>query len=331
MKAIYFEQGGAPDVMIYGEMPVPEIKKNQVLVRLHAAGINPIDGKIRTSPQRFPVNTPTIPGCDGAGIVEKCGSNVDTFKPGDAVYFSQPGFNQRQGTYSEYAAVDASLVAHKPESLSFADAAAAPLILITAWEALFDRAGLQAGQNVLIHAGAGGVGHVAIQLAKHASANVITTVSNEEKTALVKSLGADEIINYKSQDVLESVNSWSNGEGVDVVFDTVGASILESCFSCAKPYGDVVTILQPTADTNWGEARKRNLRFSFELMLTPIMLELENAKLHQQQILNKCAKLFDEQQLQIHRSQTFKLDQASMAHDYLENEHPSGKLVLQIQ
>uniref|UniRef100_UPI0035AE2AD8 zinc-binding dehydrogenase n=1 Tax=Nitrosomonas sp. TaxID=42353 RepID=UPI0035AE2AD8 len=281
MKAVFFHQGGATDVLQYGDTASPgDCKDDQVLVRIKAIGINPIDCKIRAAPERFPITFPVIPGCDGAGIVEKTGVKVDNFKPGDEVYFSQPGFNNRQGTYAEYALADASLLALKPQSLTFEQAAAAPLVFITAWEALYDRARIARDQVVLIHAGAGGVGHAAIQLAKLAGAKVITTVSSEEKAQFVKNLGADCIVNYGTQDIVAEVLRCTGGKGVDIALDTVGPAVLQSCFRCVKPYGDVVTILQATVETDWSEARKRNVRFSHELMLSPVLLELEEAKRH---------------------------------------------------
>ncbi|MBP6365941.1 MAG: zinc-dependent alcohol dehydrogenase family protein [Nitrosomonas sp.] len=329
MKAVYFEAGGAIDVLQYGDMEAPDkCRSTQVLVRVKAIGINPIDTKIRAAPERFPVSFSVIPGCDGAGIVQAVGNQVKNFKPGDAVYFSQPGFNQRQGTYAEYVMVDASLLALKPHSLSFEQAAAAPLVLITAWEALHDRARITGGQTVLIHAGAGGVGHVAIQLAKLAGARVITTVSNAEKAGFVKRLGADQIIHYPTQDVIAEVLQYTDDKGVDIAFDTVGANVLQSCFSCVKPYGDVVTILQPTKDTDWGEARKRNVRFSFELMLSPVLMELDDAKCHQADILRQCAALFEQGRLTVEIAQTFDLSNAAEAQHYLEQNHPTGKLVM---
>lgn len=329
MKAVYFEAGGTIDVLQYGEMEAPgECGSTQALVHVKAIGINPIDTKIRAAPERFPVSFPVIPGCDGAGIVQAVGNQVKNFKPGDAVYFSQPGFNQRQGTYAEYVMVDASLLALKPHSLSFEQAAAAPLVLITAWEALYDRARITDGQIVLIHAGAGGVGHVAIQLAKLAGARVITTVSNAEKANFVKRLGADQIIHYPTQDVIAEVLQYTDGKGVDIALDTVGADVLQSCFSCIKPYGDVVTILQPTKDTDWGEARKRNVRFSLELMLSPVLMELDDAKCHQADILRQCAALFEQGCLTVEIAQTFDLSNAAAAQRYLEQNHPAGKLVM---
>lgn len=331
MKAIYFEKGGTSDVLHYGDIDTPALcGDKQVRVRIKAAGVNPVDGKIRIAPDRFPVSFPAIPGCDGAGVIETVGKSVQDFRPGDEVYFSQPGFNQRQGTYAEYVLVDANLLAKKPRSLSFEQAAAAPLVLITAWEALHDRARISSGQTVLIHAGAGGVGHVAIQLAKLAQAKVITTVSNVEKSTFTKQLGADEAILYTEHNVVDEVLNLTNGEGVDIAFDTVGAHVLQSCFHSVKPYGDVVTILQPAADTNWSDARIRNIRFSFELMLTPVILELDNAKQHQGDILRRCAGLIDDGKLKIEIAKTFDLTEAAAAQDFLDQQHPPGKVVLNI-
>ncbi|WP_090628981.1 zinc-dependent alcohol dehydrogenase family protein [Nitrosomonas marina] len=332
MKAVYFEKGGASAVLEYGERNIPgPCGENQVLVSIKAVGINPVDCKIRAAPDRFPVSYPVIPGCDGAGIVEAVGNNVKAFKPGDSIYFSQPGFNRRQGTYAEYVLVDQALLAKTPRSLSYEQAAAAPLVLITAWEALHGRARISAGQTVLIHAGAGGVGHVAIQLAKLAGAHVITTVSTDEKADFAKRLGADKTINYKLENVSEAVMRWTDDSGVDIALDTVGSSVLQNCFSCVKPYGDVVTILQPAADTDWREARLRNLRFSFELMLTPVMLELDSAMQLQGEILRRCSILMEEGKLIVEIAKTFDLTEAAAAQDYLENQHPLGKVVLVIE
>ena len=329
MKAIYFEQSGPTSVLQYGEVNHShQCGDNQVLVHLKSIGINPIDNKIRLSPERFPVSFPVIPGCDAAGIVEAVGRQVHNFKQGDSVYFSQPGFNNRQGTYAEYVLVDSSLLALKPSSLSFAQAAAAPLVFITAWEALYDRARITTGQKILIHAGAGGVGHAAIQLAKLAGASVITTVSSDEKADFVKQLGADKIINYRTQDVIAEVLQWTSGKGVDIAFDTIGSHVLQSCLSCVKCYGDVVTILQPTSETNWSDARVRNVRFSLELMLTPVLMELTDAKMHQAEILRQCATLFDEKKITIEIARTFTLAEAAIAQNFLELSHPMGKLVL---
>ncbi len=331
MRAVYLERGGGAEVLCAGTLPDAELTRDdQILVRLKAAGVNPIDTKIRSAPERFPVTFPLIPGCDGAGIVESVGAAVTGYSPGDEVWFSQPGFLGRQGTYAGRVAVDAALVAHKPDTLSFAEAAAAPLVLITAWEALHDRVRLKAGQRVLIHAGAGGVGHVALQLAKHAGAQVATTVTGEIKAAFARELGADKVIDYRHEDVAGAIRDWTDGEGVDIAFDTLGGDVLDASVACVKPYGDLVTLLQPTESMPWGEARKRNLRISLELMLSPVMLGLEPAKRHQAEILRRCAMLFDQKKLRIAVAARYPLEHAAAAHRCLEQEHPIGKLVLEI-
>jgi len=331
MKAVYIERGGSADVLATGTLPDARLTRDdQVLVRLKAAGINPIDAKIRSAPERFPVTFPHIPGCDGAGVVEAVGAAVTNCSPGDEVWFSQPGFLGRQGTYAEWVAVDAALIAHKPSTLSFAHAAAAPLVLITAWEALHDRARLRSGQRILIPAGAGGVGHVAVQLARLAGAHVATTVSGDGKAAFARTLGAELIIDYRRQDTVAAIRDWTDGDGVDVVLDTVGGDTLDAAVACVKPYADLVTLLQPSDTFPWGDARKRNLRFAFELMLSPVLLGLETAKRHQADILRDCAMLFDEGKLRISVAAQYPLSEAAAAHRQLEQDHPIGKLVLDI-
>lgn len=332
MRAVTIDQSGGPEVLTLREVERPAITRpHQLLVRIKAAGVNPIDAKIRRAVDRFPVQMPAILGCDGAGVVEAVGDKVSDFKPGDAVYYCQCGFGGRQGNYAEYAVVDKNFVAHKPESLSFVEAAAAPLVLITAWEALFDRVAVTSDRTVLIHAGAGGVGHVAIQLAKQAGARVCTTVSTPEKGEFVKNFGADKIIFYRDEDVIRAVSDWTEGCGVDIAFDTVGDAVFEQCCACTRCYGDLVTILQPPADIDWTEARTRNLRISLEMMLAPTILELTDAQQHQGNILSRCARMFDAGTLSITVARTFSFAQAAEAHRYLEQDQPIGKVVLTVE
>lgn len=327
MKAILMTAPGGPEVLQLAEVPQPAIQTStELLVRLKAAGINPIDSKLRQRGTFYPDQMPAILGCDGAGIVEAVGSAVQNFRPGDEVYFCQGGLGSRAGNYAEWVTVEAAYVAHKPSSVSFAAAAAAPLVLITAWEALYDRARLQAGQRVLIHAGAGGVGHVAIQLAKLQGAEVCTTVSTPEKAALVRQLGADLVIPYQETDFVAAVLDWTKGQGVEVALDTIG--LLEQTFPAVQLYGDLVTILEPAASTNWKVARNRNLRISLELMLTPILQNLEAEQIEQAKILEQSARLVDQGSLTLHVSHTFPLAEAAAAHRLLEAGSVTGKLVL---
>jgi len=333
MKAIAMMAAGAPEVLQLCERAIPDLKTStDLLIRLKAAGVNPIDTKLRQRGTFYPEQMPAILGCDGAGVVEAVGADVRQFHIGQEVYFCQGGLGATTGNYAEYVVVNEKFAAPKPASLSFAEAAAVPLVLITAWEALFERATLTAEprRQVLIHAGAGGVGHVAIQLAKQVGAEVYTTVSTEEKATFVSNLGADRAIFYKQTDVVQTVLGWTAGQGVDLSFDTVGGEVLSQSFALTRLYGDVVTILAPDAKTTWKTARDRNLRVSFELMLTPMLQGLVAAQQKQAHILHQGARLFDQRQLTIHVSHTFPLAEAAAAHRLLESGSVTGKVVLLI-
>ncbi|MGK7950463.1 MAG: zinc-dependent alcohol dehydrogenase family protein [Xenococcaceae cyanobacterium] len=333
MKAMVMTAAGKPEVMQLQDVTEPKIEQpNQILVRLKAAGVNPIDTKIRNRGTFYPEQMPAILGCDGAGIVQAVGSQVRQFKPGDEVYFCAGGLGkQGTGNYAELTVVPEHLVAPKPQSLSFAEASAAPLVLITAWEALFDRGRLSAGQKVLIHAGAGGVGHVALQLAKIKGAEVCTTVGSPDKARLAHYFGADEPILYKQKSFVDAVLNWTNQAGVDVAFDTVGGKTFFATFDAVKVYGDLVTLLEPNYDLGTLKvARNRNLRLSFELMLTPMLQGLVEAEKHQGDILRQCGELIDSGQLRIYLNQTFPLEAAATAHQAIETGSMTGKIALSI-
>ncbi len=332
MKAILMATVGGPQVLQLRDVPDPVIEKDtEILVRLLAAGINPIDTKLRSRGTFYPDQMPAILGCDGAGVVEAVGSGVKRFRVGDEVYYCQGGLGTKPGNYAQLAVVDERFVARKPASLSFAEAAAAPLILITAWESLYDRGRLDAGRQVLIHAGAGGVGHVAIQLAKLKSTDVCTTVGSEESADFVRRLGADRIILYKQTDFAQETLDWTGGEGVDLAFDTVGGETFHKTFPAVRIYGDIVTILEPAPNTNWKTARNRNLRISLEMMLAPMLQGLVEDQQHQANILQQCARLIDEGQLKIQLTKTFPLQEASAAHQMLAAGSIKGKIALLIE
>jgi NADPH2:quinone reductase len=333
MKAIVMTKAGDAETLQIQDVPPPTIQKpREILIELKAAGINPIDTKIRSRGTFYPNEMPAVLGCDGAGIVREVGKDVSLFRVGDEVYFCDGGLGKRgTGNYTELVAVDERFIAKKPKSLFFSEAAAVPLALITAWEALYDRARLEAGQTVLIHAGAGGVGHLAIQLAKLRDAKVATTISSPDKERLVRRLGADLPIIYHNTDFIRAILDWTNGEGVDIVFDTVGGKTFFDSCEAVKIYGDLVTILEPDSSIgNLKTARNRNLRISLELMLTPILQGLIPAREHQAEILKQGAIWFDEGKLQIHLQQTFPLESAAAAHQLLEAGGMTGKIALEI-
>ena len=331
MKAILMTAAGGPEVLQLTDVPVPALpSKRHMLVKLHAAAINPADGKRRKNGiGNFPL--PAILGFDVAGVVEKVGAQVTRFKPGGAVYFLQNGLGAGPGAYAEYTTIHEEYAAAKPKSLDFVQAAAVPLVFVTCWEALHDRAHLSAGKTVLVHAGAGGTGHVAIQLAKQAGARVVTTVSTAAKAAWVKELGAEHVINYQTEDFVEAALKWTNGRGVDIVFDSVGGETMLKSIKAARVYGEVVSLLSPAISQEYTDlAKLRNLSISYTLMLTPMMLGLHDAWVHQRTLLEKAAAMIDAGQLAVKVSHVLPLAETAEAHRLIESGHTSGKIVLSI-
>ena len=332
MKAVQMTAVGSPEVLRFVEIDEPKIQRDsQIKVQLKAAGVNPIDTKLRRRGMFYPDALPSVLGCDGAGIVVETGRAVLRFKPGDEVWFFNGGIGGEQGNYAEFTIVDASVAQRKPSSLSFTEAAAVPLALITAWESLYDRAQLKRGDTVLIHAGAGGVGHLAIQLARNSGAHICTTVGTEEKAEFVTSLGASEAILYREHDFVEAVKAWSDGLGVDVGLDTVGGETFRRTLSAIAHYGEIVTLLDPGKDIDWKEARNRNLRIGFELVLTPLLKDLPRARQHQVEILEHCGRMFDEARLKVHVGRTFPLREVAQAHKLIEEGHVQGKIVITME
>ncbi len=238
MKAFVVDRYGGPDVVRAGEMPDPEVRDNDVLVEIHAAGVNQLDTKIRAGEFKriLPYHLPIVLGNDLAGIVVRVGSKVQRFQPGDEVY-ARPD-KDRIGTFAERISVHEDDLALKPRSLTMEEAASVPVVALTAWQALVERANLRKGQRVLIQAGSGGVGIIAIQLAKHLGATVATTTSTEN-IDWVKRLGADTVIDYKRDDFETVVHDY------DLVLDSLGGETLEKSLRVLKPGGKVIGIGGP--------------------------------------------------------------------------------------
>jgi NADPH2:quinone reductase len=327
MKAIVMTEPGGVDRLKMMDFPDPDAPKpGHILVHLAAAGVNPIDTKIRTRGPFYPDALPCILGCDGAGEVVAVGQGSN-YQPGDRVWYFHGGIGQAPGNYAEYHELPQTIARPMPDSLSGIQAAAGPLVIITAWEALYDRARLVSGQTLFIPGGAGGVGHIAIQLAKQRGARVITSVSNESKADFVRQLGADEIIRYDQQDPVERVMDLTRGRGADVVFDTLGGDVFDQCIQCTAHYGDLVTLLDP-GTRPLKEARNRNIRISFTFILIPMLRNLPEALAHQGAILDQCAQWIDQGRLKIHVSHQLPLAQAADAHRLIEQGHTQGKIVL---
>ncbi len=331
MQAVVMTDIGDVDVLKLKEIAEPEtISPRQIKVHLAAAGVNPVDTKLRKKGLFYGARPPAILGCDGAGEVVAVGEKVVRFQPGDQVWFCHGGLGREQGNYAQFTVMDENRAEFAPARISSIEAAATPLALITAWEALYDRGRLQKDQTVLIHAGAGGVGHLAIQLAKLRGARVITTVSSQAKADFTQSLGADAVINYKNQDLGEAIHEFTEGKGVNLVFDTVGPEVFRQSLPLLAEYGTLVTILDPGDGLVTGEARNKNLTIAFTLMLTPALKDLPEALAHQGKILRLCGEWMSEGKLKVEVSKTLPLAEAGKAHGIIEEGHAQGKLVLEI-
>ena len=276
------------------DLPRPTPARNQVLVRIHAAGINPLDTKIRSgSATHAKQPLPAVLGVDMSGIVEAVGPEVSAFCVGDEVYGMVGGVGGLQGTLAQYIVANADLLALKPKSLTMRESAALPLITITAWQGLIDQAHVRKGQRVLVHAGAGGVGHIAVQLAKSFGADVFATVS-PEKQHIVRRLGAVSI-DYHSLSTREYVALHSKGEGFDIVYDTVGGANIDAAFEAISPYtGHVVSCLGWSTHS-LAPLSFRNATYSGVFTLTPLLTGAGQSRLGG--ILNQAAKLVDDGKL----------------------------------
>jgi NADPH:quinone reductase len=333
MKAVMLTGAGGADKLQLLEVPDPVLKEPQdVMVRLHASGLNPVDYKLRRKGGFYPNRLPLILGCDGAGVVQAIGAAVTKFKVGDEVFFFNGGMGgDEQGNYAELTVVHQDYLAAKPKSLSMVEAASVPLVWLTAWEALFERCSLQAGETILIHGGAGGVGYIAIQIAKHAGATVITTISSPEKAEFVRLLGTDHCINYKEENFVDRAIDLTSGKGVDVVFDTVGGQVFADSFPAAKVYGHVVTLDEINFSRDEvNVAKLRNLTLSYELMLTPMHFKMHEARVRQTVMLDTAARLIDDGQIEVFVNHVFTLDEIAQAHHIVESGHSIGKTVIKI-
>lgn len=306
MKAIVIHQYGGPEVLKYEDIPYPELKDDQLLIRVIAAGVNPVDGLIRSGMFGENRTFPIILGGDVAGVVEKVGSKITKFKAGDPV-FANVSLNS-SGGYAQYAVVTERELAPKPKSLTYVEAAAVPIVGITAWQALVDTAKLNAGQTVLIHGGSGGVGSFAIQIAKARGAKVIATASTRNQDFL-KQLGADVAIDYTKQKFEEL------SKDVDVVLDSIGGDTLARSYGVVKKGGIIVSLVARPKDA---ELEKHGIRGA-TLNAEPNSEELA-----------EIGKLIDENKIKVIVSQTFPLSEAREAQEQVATGHTRGKIVLKI-
>lgn len=308
-------------------VPRPVAGPGQVLVRVVASGVNPIDYKIRTgaAPYAMP-ELPAILGTDLAGVVEALGEGVTAFKVGDEVYGLTGGVRGLQGSLAEYAAVDADLLAPKPRNLSMREAAAMPLVFLTAWEGLVDRAGVHAGQRVLVQGGAGGVGHMAVQIALAHGAQVFATAS-AQKREIVESYGAT-AIDYRQSSVADYVAQYTDGAGFDLVYDTVGGQTLDDSLIAARTYGHVLSCYA-FGTHNLASGSLRCVTLSGIFVLLP-MLSGEG-RAHHGEILRAATRLVEDGKVKpLLDPRQFNLAQAHAAHDAQESGNAIGKIVIDI-
>ncbi|MBR8644601.1 zinc-dependent alcohol dehydrogenase family protein [[Brevibacterium] frigoritolerans] len=327
MKAQIIQSFGDPSVFQLEEVSKPELKPGHVLIQVKASSVNPIDTKVRAG--AVPAVAPEFPAVlhgDVAGLVSAVGEGVTEFKVGDEVFGCAGGFKGTGGALAEFMLADADLLAHKPMNLTMEEAAALPLVAITAWEALFNQAHLVPGQDILIHAATGGVGHIAIQLAKWQGATVYTTSSSQEKLEIGTRLGADVTINYREESVHDYVQKYTDGKGFDVVFDTVGGENLDRSFEGAAVHGTVAAIAaRSTHDLSPVHSKGLSLHVTF------MLLKILNKDMHKQygEILKKVAKVVEEGKLRpLVDPNMFTFDEVSKAHEYMESGKAIGKIVL---
>ncbi|HWA28699.1 MAG TPA: NADP-dependent oxidoreductase [Lacunisphaera sp.] len=304
MKAIIMKSFGGPEVLRPADVPRPEPGPSEILIRVVAASVNPVDYKIRTGAfRKEETHLPAVPGRDVSGVVEAAGKLIGGFKRGDEVYAYLAA---NSGGYAAFAVARQNEVAHKPASIDHLHAAAVPLAAVTAWQALFDHGRMQPGQRVLIHGAAGGVGHFAVQIAKAKGATIIATASAEDLD-LLRNLGADQVIDHHAHAFEEEVRD------IDLVIDLVGGEAQRKSWQVLKDGGTLISTIQPPSAA---EAARRNARAEI-FMAKPTTW-----------MLTEIARMIDAGQVRVVVQKTYELDEAAKAQDELEHLHSAGKRVL---
>lgn len=318
MKALILNAFGGPQAFELRDVPKPVPHAGQVLVRVYATSINPLDYQVRRGDYPDLVPLPAITGHDVSGVVEALGPGVTAFAPGDEVWYT-PQIFDGPGSYAEYHVAAEHIIGKKPAALSHLEAASLSLVGGTAWEALVVRAALRVGESVLVHGGAGGVGHVAIQLAKAIGAKVFTTV-REANIEFARSQGADVIIDYEKDDYLEVILRETAGRGVDVVFDTIGGNTLARSPDALAQLGRVVSIVDIAQPQNLANAWGKNASYHF------VFTRQNRGK------LDELSALVERGQLRPHVGEVYSLADIPLAHARLErrNNGLQGKIAIAV-
>lgn len=328
MRVMEITAFGEPDQLREGTRPLPEPGPGAVRVRMAATSVNPADVKIRRFGPAIAPALPAVLGMDVAGTIDAVGEGVTAFKVGDEVYGCAGGVHGMPGALAEYIVTDPALLARKPAALSWREAAALPLVTITAWEGLIDRARVQPGQTVLVFGGTGGVGHVALQLAKWQGARVVTTASSPEKAKIAMELGADAVVDPRTGEPADWVAEHTGGKGFDIVYDTVGNANLDRAFAAARLNGTVVSIVTQ-APIDLTPMHVKGLTLHVVFMLIPMLHGIGRAR--HGEILTEAAGLVAQGKLRPlldpHRC---TLAQAALAHRHLESGAAVGKITIDI-
>lgn len=319
MKAVLLKSFGGPESFELCDVPKPVPHTGQVLVRVHATSINPLDYQVRRGDYSGLVQLATITGHDVSGVVEAVGPGVTAFAPGDEVWYT-PQIFDGPGSYAEYHVAAVSIIGNKPPSLSHLEAASLSLVGGTAWEALAVRARLSVGESILVHGGAGGVGHVAIQLAKAMGAKVFTTV-REANFEFARRMGADVIIDYEKEDYVDAIMRKTAGRGVDVVFDTVGGNTLSRSPDALAQLGRVVSIVDIAQPQNLVQAWGKNASYHF------VFTRQNRGK------LDELSTLVARGYLRPHVGAVYSLADIPLAHARLESPHNGiqGKIAIAVE
>lgn len=327
MKAMLINSYGENAAFQAVEIEKPEVRPGHVLVKIAASSVNTVDTMIRNMGEELPLSpaTPALLGMDFAGTVEAIGEGVDSFSVGDEVYGCAGGLADLPGTLTEYIVADANLMARKAKNLSLKEAAAMPLVAITAYEGLM-RAGIKAGQKVLVHGGSGGVGHIALQLARYFGAEVYSTGGGEKQLALIEELGATSI-NYKTESVEQYVEKHTGGAGFDLIFDSVGGANLINSFEAAALNGQIATTVS-MCELDLNTAHFKGLSLHVVFMLIP-MLHNYKREVHGD-ILSALTQIVEAGGLKpVLDENSYSLDQAGDAYARLESGQGMGKVVIE--
>lgn len=329
MKAMLIRAYGDDAVFESADVDKPELKAGHLLVKIAASSVNTVDTMIRKLGKELPLSPdpPAILGMDFAGTVEAVGDGVEGYSVGDEVYGCAGGLADLPGTLAEYIVADSDLLAHKPESLSMRAAAALPLVAITAYEGL-TRAGIKQGQHVLVHGGSGGVGHVALQLARHFGADVYSTGGGDRQMALIEQLGAT-AINYTTDSVEQYVAKHTGGAGFDLVFDSVGGANMANSFEAAALNGQIASTVS-MCELDLTVAHFKGLSLHVVFMLIPMLHNFKRAT--HAETLRKLAQIVDSGGLKpVLDENRYTLEQAGEAHARLESRQAMGKVVIENQ